>query len=478
MKSLIFNALLLSLISINVMAQDAPMQETGEFKIESLKVLTVDSSINPATFNYLGTELDKSAKKENEAVLIKIDTPGGLVSTTKEIITKIGEMDYPVIVWITPEGASATSAGAIIASAAHVLVMSKGTNIGAATPISMNGDIGGKKKKKKTTQDNSIEGKITEEVKKKMSEDNMDEGNGAGGSDMRAKAINDLVALVSALSKTRGRNPKAFATMITDAASYDHKDALDKKIIDGIVSNQSQLLKFIQNRTVSIKGEAKKLSIAQGVEINNVDLDPGQALLNIFANPTTAYILFVIGAALLYFEFQAPGGFIAGALGAICLVLSGIGFQVLPLNFGALGLILLSFVLFIIEIYVTSYGILTLGGIASLVFGSLFLFRTDNAYIEIQLPVILSVVVAIVLYVVVIAWVFLKMKRKQGETFLTQENQVGYISKYDKEEEGEHYYRVKINGEIWRAKSKTKYELKDKVNVLEQDNDKLILILE
>lgn len=472
MKSLIFNALLISLFSFSLNA--------AEFEIQSLKVLTVDSSINPATFNYLGTELDKSAKKENEAVLIKMDTPGGLVSTTKEIITKIGEMDYPVIVWITPEGASATSAGAIIASAAHVLVMSEGTNIGAATPISMNGDIGGKKKKK-TTKSNSplnIEGKITEEVKKKMAEDNMDEATDSGGSDMRAKAINDLVALVSALSKSRGRNPEAFATMITDAASYDHKDALDKKIIDGIVSNQSQLIDFIKGRTVIVKGEEKTISVAQGLEVKEVDLDPGQALLNIFANPTTAYILFVIGAALLYFEFQAPGGFIAGALGAVCLVLSGIGFQVLPLNFGALGLILLSFVLFIIEIYVTSYGILTLGGIASLIFGSLFLFRTENAYIEIQLPVILSVVVAIVLYVLVIAWVFIKMKRKKGETFLTQENQTGHISKYDKEEDGEHYYRVKINGEIWRAKSKTKYEPNDKVKVLEQDNDKLILILE
>lgn len=446
------------------------------FELHSLKVLSIDSSINPAIYNYLETELDKSAKTPHEAVLIKMDTPGGLVSTTKEIITKIGEMDYPVIVWVTPEGASATSAGAIIASSAHILVMSEGTNIGAATPISMSGDIPGKRNPKEVIEKEKQRKEAIEKIDEKLKKDIETEL--TNSSDVRAKAINDLVALVSALAKTRGRNAEAFATMITRAASYDHTEALEKKIIDGVVSSQTRLLEFIQDRTITIKGEEKTIEVKEGIEIKKVDLDPGQALLNIFANPTTAYILFVIGAALLYFEFQAPGGFIAGALGAICLVLSGIGFQVLPLNFGAFGLIILSFVLFIIEIYVTSYGILTLGGIASLVFGSLFLFRTDNAYMEIQMPVILSVVAAIVLYVGVIAYVFLKLKRKKGETFLSQQNQVGHISKYDREEDGEYYYRIKINGEIWRARSKNKYEVNTKVKVKEQDNENLILILE
>jgi membrane-bound serine protease (ClpP class) len=456
MKSLIYNTLLIIsfLISTPLLAK--------EYEIHHLSILSIDSSINPAIKNYISTEFKKLNKRKNVAALIKMDTPGGLVSTTKEIMTEIGEANFPVIIWITPEGASATSAGAIIASSAHVLVMSEGTNIGAATPITMSGDIDGNKK-----QLDKIQGKDTKEDKKVSI-----------NSDAKAKAVNDLVALVTALSKSRGRNPEAFSKMISEAASFDNEVALEKGIIDGVVSSQVTLLEFLNNREIKIKGEDITLKVKPGMSTEVVELDPGQALLNIFANPTTAYILFVIGAALLYLEFQAPGGFIAGALGAVFLVLAGIGFQVLPMNFGALGLILLSFILFIIEIYVTSYGILTLAGIASLVFGSLFLFRTENAYLQIQMPVVMSVVAAIVLYVLGIGYVFLKMKRKKGEHFLTLTGDTGVVSRFDREEANEFYYQIKINGEIWKAKSKNKYDKNTKVKVIDQDNDHMILTLE
>jgi len=467
MKRLIYNTVLslLFLLPIRSYAQS--------YEIHELSILTIDSSINPAIKNYIATEFKKLNKKKNVAAVIKMDTPGGLVSTTKEIITEIGKANFPVIVWITPEGASATSAGAIIASAAHVLVMSQGTNIGAATPITMNGDIDGSKKENnekdsnnKTTPTSALD--QLEKMKKSA----------PSSSDARSKAINDLVALVTSLSQARGRNAQAFSKMISEAASFDTQKAMDEKIIDGIVSTRVELIEFLRERNLKIKGKEYTLKIKPGFVANDVDLDPGQALLNIFANPTTAYILFVIGAALLYLEFQAPGGFIAGSIGAVALVLSGIGFQVLPMNFGALGLILLSFILFIIEIYVTSYGILTLGGLASLIFGSLFLFRTENAYLEIQMPVIMSVVAAIALYVLGIGYVFLKMKRKKGETFLSAQGSIGVISRFDREEDQLFYYRIKINGEIWKAKSKNKYEKDTKVKVIDQDNDHMILTLE
>lgn len=460
MKSLFFNTLLslfLLVLSPNLLAED--------YEIHHLSILKVDSSINPAIKNYISTEFKKLNARKNVAALIKMDTPGGLVSTTKEIMTEIGEANFPVIIWITPEGASATSAGAIIASSAHILVMSEGTNIGAATPITMSGDIDGKKSPLDPT--NKDKKDLKDEIIKAPK-----------SSDARAKAINDLVALVTALSKSRGRNPEAFSKMISEAASFDNQVALEKGIIDGVVSSQVKLLEFINGRNVKVKGTEYTLKTKAGMNTEIVDLDPGQALLNVFANPTTAYILFIIGAALLYLEFQAPGGFIAGALGAVFLVLSGIGFQVLPMNYGALGLILLSFILFIIEIYVTSYGILTLGGIASLVFGSLFLFRTENAYLQIQMPVVLAVVAAIVLYVLVIGYVFLNMKRKKGEHFLTLEGDTGVISRFDREEENEFFYQIKINGEIWKAKSKNKYDKNTKVKVINQDNDHMILTLE
>lgn len=460
MKSLIFNTVLSIFLFFMT-----PSVQAEDYEIHHLSILKIDSSINPAIKNYISTEFKKLNARKNVAALIKMDTPGGLVSTTKEIMTEIGEANFPVIIWITPEGASATSAGAIIASSAHILVMSEGTNIGAATPITMSGDIDGKKSPLNPT--NKDQKDLKDEIIKAPK-----------SSDVRAKAINDLVALVTALSKSRGRNPEAFSKMISEAASFDNQIALEKGIIDGVVSSQVKLLEFLNGRTVKVKGTEFTLKTKPGMNTEVVDLDPGQALLNIFANPTTAYILFIIGAALLYLEFQAPGGFIAGALGAVFLVLAGIGFQVLPMNFGALGLILLSFILFIIEIYVTSYGILTLGGIASLVFGSLFLFRTENAYLQIQMPVVLAVVAAIVLYVLVIGYVFLKMKRKKGEHFLTLKGDTGIISRFDREEENEFFYQIKINGEIWKAKSKNKYDKNAKVKVINQDNDHMILTLE
>jgi membrane-bound serine protease (ClpP class) len=434
MKRIGFYALCLCLISF---WSAASAQTT--YSVKRAHFLQINSSINPATFNYLDTHLKKFDQKYGDLVVIKMDTPGGLVTTTKDIITLIGSLTYPVVMWITPEGASATSAGAIISSSAHLLYMSEGTNIGAATPVSIGKDI--------------------------------------EQQDGKQKAINDLVALVSSLSKSRGRNDKLFAKMITDAASFDAQTALKENLINGIVNTRVDLLKTIDQQVVKVLGKEMNLSIEPGLETTEITMDPGQQILNIFSNPSTAYILFIIGAALLYLEFQAPGGFVAGAIGAVSLVLAGIGFQVLPLNFGAMGLIILSFVLFILEAYITSYGILTLGGIASLVFGSLFLFRTENAYLDIQMPLVLSVVFAIVIYVILIGFVIFKTHKKQPK-FFTRTDQTGHVTKFLKEEDGQFYYQVKVNGEIWNAIATMEMELNEKVFVTQEDNEHMTLKIE
>lgn len=402
------------------------------YEVKQISTLSVNASINPATFNYLKTNLKKLSKNKGDLAILKMDTPGGLVTTTKDIITLIGELEVPLVIWVTPEGASATSAGAIIASSAHLLVMSEGTNIGAATPVGLGKDM--------------------------------------EKSDGRAKAVNDLVALVTSLSKARGRNPEKFSEMISKASSFDSQTALKEKIIDGIVNTQVDLIKFINKKSVKVLGKDINIIVSPNVEIKNYAMDPGQKILNIFANPTTAYILFVIGAALLYLEFQAPGGFVAGAIGAVCLVLAAIGFQVLPLNFGALGLIVLSFVLFILEAYITSYGILTLGGIAALVSGSLFLFRTENAYLDIQLPMVLSVVAAIVIYVFIIAAVILKTRQKK-QYFFQNKDTFGHILKFIGMDGDQYMYQVKVNGEIWNTVTTNEFSVEEKVKVTDQDDE-------
>tara|TARA_R110000868_G_scaffold75979_10_gene218940 strand:+ start:3221 stop:4486 length:1266 start_codon:yes stop_codon:yes gene_type:complete len=407
-----------------------------ERKVERIIRLDINSSINPATYSYLQAGFEEAASNDYQAILVTINTPGGLVSVTKDILTLFGDSELPVIVWIRPEGASATSAGAIIAAGAHLLYMSDGTNIGAATPIEMSGDI---------KQDDS-----------------------------RSKAINDLVALVQSLAETRNRNAKLFAQMIEKASSFKSIEAKEKNLIDDIVNTTTELKQKINGREFKIKGQRIRLN-SDSPEIISFGMDLGQKLLDILANPSTAYILFILGAGLIYLELQAPGGLIAGSIGAVSLLLAGIGFQILPLNFGAFGLILLSFVLLIMEIYITSYGILTLAGLASLVAGSLFLFRTDDAYLHLSHSLIFSTVAGIAAFVALIGYVIYRDHSQKHETaFNSIVGKDGIVLEVLSDE----IYQIKVSGEVWKASGPKGLIIDQKVTVLEQCPDKMIATIQ
>ncbi len=434
----------LIILSFSILANDKNdkknLLEKEILEIKRILEISINSSINPATFNFIETAHKKAQAENFNAVLIKLNTPGGLVSTTKDIMTLMGDSPIPTFVWIFPEGASATSAGAIIASSAHVLVMSNGTNIGAATPIEMGGDIEKK--------------------------------------DLKAKAINDLVALVQSLSETRGRNAEAFGKMIKEASSYKAIESKTTKLSDGIASSYHDLFKILENKEIKIKGQLKVLKPIYP-EITTLEMDFGQALLNIFANPQMAYILFIIGAALLYFEFQAPGGFIAGSIGVVALILSGIGLQVLPLNFGALILMALSFILFLLEFYIPSHGIISIAGVISLTIGSLFLFRTKDSYMEFSNTLVFSTVAGVVVFLVFVAifWAQDAKKRLKNQTsFFSKKDQSAIIiQEIASEEEGLYFYQIKIKGEIWKAKSTTKHTLNSVVKIINHNHDSMIV---
>ena len=401
--------------------------------VDRVLVLEVGSSINPSTFNYIESGLEKARSVGADLILIELTTPGGLVTTTKDILTLFGGSDVPFAVWVRPEGASATSAGAILASGAHILVMSEGTNIGAAMPITMTGKI-----------DNN---------------------------DARDKAINDLVALVQSLAEVRGRNAKMFGEMISSAASFKASAAKDGGLIDGIVNSRQEFTEFLRDRTIHFGGQDVALDVSPTLEFVTFEMDGGQKLLNIFANPTLAYILFLIGAALIYLELQAPGGLMAGALGALCLVLAGIGFQVLPLNFGGLGLIILAFILFVMEAFVMSYGLLSLAATASLVFGSLFLYRTEDSYVSLSKSVIFSSVGAILAFIGLIVFMMIKDRKKLGSmAFDTVVGQRAKVLAVLDETDGHYrYYQVGVGGEIWRAASEVEYRPGDICTIKKKD---------
>lgn len=423
--------------------------------INQIFQVDINSSINPATFEHLKKSVKKVSLSKDALLLIKMTTPGGLVSTTKEILNLIGESEFPVVIWIAPEGSSATSAGAIIASGAHYLYMSDGTNIGAATPITMSGDIGSKPSDK-------------------------DKNSEATGSDVRAKAVNDLVALVRSLSVTRGRDATSYALMIEEAKSYTAREAEEKKIIDKVANNLGEIYAHINSKSIKIKGNVVHISISPQVEIIPLEYSLADKLLNTFASPEVAYILFLLGAALIYFELQAPGGFIAGGFGLISLMLAGMGFHVLPVNFGGVGLLLLSFVLFVLEAYIPSFGLIALAGVAALVFGSLILFESPNSLIALDQMVMVTTISSILLVFGLISFYLFKTRlKKEKKDFFVPIGHTGIIKtilhSVEHTNDQNYSYMTQVNGVLWKATSKDKFEIGDSVIVHSEDSSSLVL---
>lgn len=427
-------------INFSIIACGAESLEIPKREIDTIVELEVNAAITPAVFNYIELAVKNLARPQQTFLLIHLNTPGGLVTTTKDIITFLGAHDLVYGIWVTPEGASATSAGAIIASSAHFIFMNEGTNIGAATPIGLGEDI--------------------------------EKG------DAKSKILNDLTSLTQSLSEARNRKSEPFIKMIKEAKSYSAQEAMKEGFINYQMNHRKQLKKILDGKLVKIKGNEYVIHLSDPLDFSKIKMSISQRLLNIFANPSTAYILFIIGIALIYFELQAPGGYIAGAIGLMSLILSGIGFQVLPLNFGSMGLIVLAFILFILEVFVTSFGLLTIGGIISLVIGSIFLFKTDDSFISLSTSLIISTTLSILIYVLLILW-FISRERKKNKAkqFFNFKDETGKIIKIldHSKTNGEYYYQVKISGEIWNAKSSKKYELNEEIKVISIDTNHLTL---
>ncbi len=419
---LLIMVFVLGVLPINVKA--------NPFKITEISVLSVNSAITPATYDYLKQSYKKIP--ESSLIVIRLNTPGGLVSTTKDIITLIASEKRPLAVWITPEGASASSAGAIIASSAHFIFMSPGTNMGAATPVGLGEDI--------------------------------KEGDG------RKKAMNDLTALVRSLSESRGRPAAPFEKMITSAESFTDKEAEKLGIIDGVISSEREIIDLVANKAINLDGQTRNLKTTE-VEFKYYEPTTGQKILEVLANPTTAYILFLIGVALIYFEFQAPGGFISGSIGLCFLILAGISFQVLPLDWGSMGLIIAGIFLLILEVFVVSYGILSIAGLIAFIMGSLFLFHGESGYISIDYPVILSTLLGVATAIALIIWYLWEDSKKQKhhqDFFLPHGAKGSVLTKLNPFE-----YQVKVRGEIWRATSEEELNLNDPVTVTSVDPNTL-----
>ena len=402
--------------------------KSNNYQVSQISYLDINSAITPATLEYLQSNLKAIPPKG--LVVIRMNTPGGLVTTTKEIISVLNQDDSPKVLWVTPSGGSAASAGAIISAAADFIVMTPGTTIGAATPVGINEDI--------------------------------------KESDGKNKIMNDLVALMDGLSELRGRDPLPFRDMILKAKSFSNQEAKRLGISIGDAQTTQDLIDLLTNKEFKRKGESFKISFSSALDYKLHEPTLAQKVLSGLAQPQLAYILFLVGVALIYFELQAPGGYIAGSLGAISLMIAAISFQVLPLNWGAMALVILGIILFILEIYITSYGLLTVGGITALTLGSLFLFQPENALIIPPMKIIISTLVSVLTVMAFLTYFLFKTRRKGDENFFSPENKEGIVISITP-----FFAQVKVEGQIWKATSSETLSINDQVKVIQVDNEKL-----
>lgn len=403
-----------------------------DYEVKHVGILNIDSAITPATVDYLKYQLPKLPA--HSIAIIKMNTPGGLISSTKDIITTINAQKFPIVIWVTPAGASAASAGAIIASTAHFILMSPGSNLGAATPVGIGGDI----------KEN----------------------------DAKSKILNDLKAMVRSFSAIRGRPVKPFEDMITHAKSFTDKEALELGISNGTISSANDIVDVLKDKTFNLGEKTLELKFAS-IEFHVYPPTLGQNLLGVLADPSLAFFMFLIGIALIYFELQAPGGYIAGGIGFSLLVLSAISFQVLPLNWGAFVLIIVGVVLLILELHIVSYGLLGLGGLVALVTGSLFLFHGESGFISIEYTMLISMIIGIVASMGFLFWYLWKedKKWKKASDFFIPLGSQGTVMSLH---ESDHTYQIKVRGEIWKSISDEKLTIGDQVIVTEINSELLI----
>jgi membrane-bound serine protease (ClpP class) len=325
---------------------------------ETIRVVRVAGVINPVLADFISVELDAANTGSARAFMIELDTPGGLDSSMRVIIQKILSSKIPVIVYVYPSGARAASAGALITLAADFAAMSPGTNIGAAHPVSITPGGAG----------DSEQGKVLME-----------------------KVVNDAVAYARSLAEQRGRNRDWAEQIVRDSISTAAREAFELKAIDLVAADEQELLEKLDGRIYLRNGKARKLS-TQGAVLSYAEMTWRQEIFNTLSDPNVAYMLMMLGILGIFFEISQPGVIFPGAIGCLALLLAFFGFQTLPVNYIGVLLILLSIILFILEIKVISYGMLTVGGLISLTFGSLILVDSPEPYLQISRSVIAATV--------------------------------------------------------------------------------------
>lgn len=399
---------------------------------QNIVALTLDGAISPVTATYIQRGIKKAEKEKAECLLIYINTPGGLLKSTRVIVGNILESPVPVVVYVSPAGAHAGSAGVFVTMAAHIAAMAPGTNIGAAHPVTMQGGM------------DTI---------------------------MNEKSTNDAIAFIRTIAEKRARNSEWAENAVRRSESITGAEALQKKVIDLMAINTQDLLEQIDGRTVEVNSGGVTLH-TKGAEVHLLDMRFIEKLLNIISDPNIAYILLMLGFYGLLFELYNPGAIFPGIVGVIGLILGLYSLHTLPINYAGLALIVFGIILFLLEIKITSYGLLTVGGILSLLLGSLMLIRDDSSFefVRISRSVILSFTIVSALFFLFVVGAGIKAQRTKPVTGLE-----GFIGATGVTLEAlDPSGTVRVQGEIWQAESLSgRIEAGEKVSVRSMKNFKV-----
>jgi membrane-bound serine protease (ClpP class) len=418
-KSLFLIFFLLGVLLISI-----PWPSAAQKK--QVDVIKINDAITPAVADFITKSIEQATKNRAECLIIQMDTPGGLDTSMRDIIKDIMNAEIPIIVYVSPSGARAASAGVFITLAADIAAMAPGTNIGAAHPVSV--------------------------------------GGGKMDRTMADKVVNDAVAYIQSIAEKKGRNIKWAAQAVRESVSIPESEALKIKIIDLIAKDLNDLLEKIDGKTLE-KPRGKIKLATKGLRINTMEMGFRQRFLAVLSNPNIAYILMMIGMAGLYFELSNPGAIFPGVIGGISLILAFFAFRTLPVNYAGVLLIILGVFLFIAEIKVASYGLLTVGGLVSLTLGSIMLFESPIPALRASLTVIIPTVLFTAAFFVFAVTMALKAQLAKPAT--GSEGLVGEIgvAQTPLNPEG----KVFVHGEFWNAYTDEAIEEREKIRVLKAE---------
>jgi len=423
-----------------------PLEGTGAFMIE------VKGPIGPATSDFITRTIEQAGQENARFLIIRIDTPGGLDSSTRDIVKAILNAPLPIVTFVAPEGARAASAGTYILYASHVAAMSPASNVGAATPVAL---LGGKQPKQAEPIDSNEEGTAGEpDVTDPMSR----------------KAINDSVAYARSLAEKHGRNADWVEAAVREAASIPAQEALQLGVIDLIAENTDDLLTQLDGRTVKVRGQTWIIS-TQGVQTKQIEPDWKTELLSVITSPTIAYVLLLMGVYGLILEGYNPGAIVPGVVGAISLLLALYAFQMLPINYAGFALIVLGLILMIAEALAPSFGALGIGGVVSLVFGSIILIDTDAPGFVVSRPLIGAI--ALVSGVGLLMLISMAIKARSRPVVAGREELIGAAGNalLDFDDEG----FVMVHGERWQARTESALRRDEPVTVTEIEGLTLVV---